>query len=118
MKDLQYIVNEIKAEVEKPLQRSGIYYRIFARQKSDASIKKKMAEKVAVYSTDGKKMQDLIGLRVIVYFREDVELLHDYYKNIFLAIWKHLTPMRILQGQSLNNLNWGHYVIKCLCRHA
>lgn len=83
MKDLQYIVNEIKAEVEKPLQRSGIYYRIFARQKSDASIKKKMAEKVAVYSTDGKKMQDLIGLRVIVYFREDVELLHDYYKKYF-----------------------------------
>ncbi len=83
MKDLQFIVNDIKAEIEKPLQRSGIYYRIFARQKSDASIKKKMEEKADVYRADGKKMQDLIGLRIIVYFREDVELIHDYFKNHF-----------------------------------
>lgn len=83
MKDLQYIVNDIKAEVERPLQRSGIYYRIFARQKSDASIKKKMSDKAAVYRADGKKMQDLIGLRVIVYFREDVELIHKFFKHHF-----------------------------------
>lgn len=83
MKDLQYIINNIRAEVEKPLQRSGIYYRLFARQKSDDSIRKKMSDKVGVYKADGKKMQDLIGLRVIVYFREDVELLHEYFKKHF-----------------------------------
>ena len=83
MNNLQYILNEVTAEVEKPLQRSGIYYRIFARQKSDDSINKKIKEKLDSYKANGKKMQDLFGIRVIVYFREDVELLHDYYKNNF-----------------------------------
>lgn len=64
------------------LERSGMYYRIFARSKSDESIIKKLREKEDSYKRDNKKMQDLIGVRIAFYFQEDVLIFHNKLKSI------------------------------------
>ena len=79
--DLQFIINDIKSDLELPLRRSGIFYRIFARTKSISSIKRKLEDKKEIYSPDGKKMQDIIGIRIIFYFMEDVDVFYQYLKN-------------------------------------
>lgn len=66
--NLQYIINSIASDVETPLKHSGIFYRIFSRSKSINSIKRKLNLKQGVYSSNGKKMQDIIGIRIVFYF--------------------------------------------------
>lgn len=79
--DLQYIINVIKSDLEQTLQRSGLFYRIFSRSKSIKSINKKLENKKGSYSANGKKLQDIIGIRIIFYFLEDVEVFHSYLKS-------------------------------------
>ena len=56
-------------------------YRIFYRTKSESSIKEKISKKAFVYRQEGRKMQDLLALRVTLYFSDDVEILHQYLKS-------------------------------------
>lgn len=62
----------LQDEVEASIVRLGIMYRIFGRAKSEPSLKKKVAEKG--YKPGGRLLQDLIGIRVVVYFPEDCEV--------------------------------------------
>lgn len=63
----------IERRISAILDKTGMYYRIFSRQKSEDSIKKKLNEKKDVYAEDGKKMQDFVGVRVVFYFKDDIE---------------------------------------------
>ncbi len=47
-------------KVNKILNKSGVFYRVWARVKSDKSIKAKLEKRVA----ENYKMQDLFGLRI------------------------------------------------------
>lgn len=78
MIDLSYIIADIKFELETFLQNSGIYYRIFARQKSSFSISRKLEKKGKEYRNKKKKMQDIIGVRIVLYFMDDVDILNDF----------------------------------------
>ncbi len=62
----------IERRISAILDKTGMYYRIFSRQKSEDSIKKKLNEKKNVYSKEGKKMQDFVGVRVVFYFKDDI----------------------------------------------
>ena len=46
----------IERRISAILDKTGMYYRIFSRQKSEDSIKKKLNEKKDVYAEDGKKI--------------------------------------------------------------
>lgn len=70
--NLERLCRSVVEDIDIELQRIGILYRIFARAKTDDSIKMKLEKKG--YSTDGKKMQDLVGIRVVVYFKDDLPL--------------------------------------------
>lgn len=65
-------VNEIIEEIKGVLQKSGLYFRIFGRVKSGPSIEEKIKRKG--YRIDGKHMQDIIGVRITLYFSDDVLL--------------------------------------------
>lgn len=89
---LKNICNSIKNEMEHQLDRIGIHYRLFERVKTPTSLKRKIKNKnkesqidnkCDYYSEEGKKIQDIIGLRIVTYFVEDVNLLWDIFKNIF-----------------------------------
>ena len=68
------IASNIEARISAVLDRTGMYYRIFSRQKSEDSIIKKLESKKYEYSEDGKKMQDFVGIRVVFYFKDDIDI--------------------------------------------
>lgn len=76
------IEKDIIDKVSEPLNRAGIFYRIFSRTKSQASIDRKMKSKGAKYSLNKQKMQDIIGLRLVLYFKSDVELISNYFEHL------------------------------------
>lgn len=76
------LVDIIQDTLERYLNQAGIYYRIFGRRKTDESIKKKMYAKKTEYEQNGKKMQDFIGIRIVFYFQDDVEIFHEKLKTL------------------------------------
>lgn len=76
------IVDNILEPIERYLAQAGIYYRAFARRKSSLSIKRKLDSKLAEYEKNGKKMQDFVGIRIVFYFQDDVEIFHQKLKRM------------------------------------
>lgn len=74
---LKYIVDDLHDK----LSQSGIMYRIFSRVKSTESINKKMGKKADKYRCENKKLQDLLALRITLYFTDDVEIVHKFLKS-------------------------------------
>lgn len=66
------LVNSLQEEVTKRLDKCGLYYRIFSRRKTGQSVVEKIEMKG--YSTSGRLMQDLVGVRVVLYFKDDVDI--------------------------------------------
>ncbi|MYM25374.1 RelA/SpoT family protein [Duganella sp. FT135W] len=72
--NFRHSAENIRREVETILQRAGILCRVFARGKDEQSLRKKLERESGKYSRDGKMIQDAIGIRVALYFSEDVEI--------------------------------------------
>lgn len=70
--------------VQSELDRIGIFFRIFSRVKNPESIDLKILKK----DYDGKHrfLQDVIGLRIILYFPDDIEHVYDRLKKKFHPI--------------------------------
>lgn len=69
------IKNAIEQQISDDLNRCGLMFRLFGRVKSTASLAHKMEWKGDSYRSGKKKIQDVIGLRIVLYFPDDVELL-------------------------------------------
>lgn len=80
---LDRLARDISFKIEDELQRSGIFFRIFARAKSVESIEKKLLAKDYENSSEHKKMQDLIGIRITVYFDDDLPIVYEAIKKKF-----------------------------------
>lgn len=79
------IVGEITQSITSKLDKCGLYYRIFARSKSDESIEKKLAKKK--YSRDENYlMQDFIGVRIALYFYDDIPICKQIIYNHFQVV--------------------------------
>lgn len=72
------IVHDIRQELESLLDRCGIMYRLFARGKSIDSIEHKINTTPGKYTATGKKIQDVLGFRIVFYFLEDVKTICNY----------------------------------------
>ncbi len=68
------IAHQLERELSKNFDKCGLFYRAFSRCKSAPSTVSKLKEKEAKYKNEGKKMQDLIGIRVALYFKDDIDL--------------------------------------------
>lgn len=68
------IAHELERELAKHFDKCGLFYRIFSRCKSASSTVSKITEKEAKYEAEGKRMQDLIGVRIVLYFKDDIDL--------------------------------------------
>lgn len=75
------IKNDIISELIAPLNKSGIFYRVFARGKSVESITRKLVSKREKYQSRGEKMQDILGIRIVFYFLEDVVIFYNHLKT-------------------------------------
>ena len=76
---------ELRHLVEDRLEQSGLYHRIFTRIKTSESLERKF--RLKTYNQD-KKIQDLVGVRVDVYFEDDLRICKDILEQMFdLVEW-------------------------------
>ena len=76
---------ELKHLVEDRLKQSGLYYLLFSRIKTAQSLENKFKRKAY---NQNKKIQDLIGLRIDVYFEDDLRICRDILRQLFeLVEW-------------------------------
>ncbi|WP_457787123.1 hypothetical protein [Pseudomonas sp. PL-6] len=77
--EFRHLAEALRLEVERKLTACGILCRVFGRGKDGASLLKKIkavCENTGTlkYSQGGKKIQDAIGIRVVLYFSDDIEI--------------------------------------------
>ena len=83
----EIVTNELLEIIEEVLEKCGLYYRTFCRIKSAKSMTEKLNNKEKGYGKD-KKVQDMIGIRIGVYFRDDVEICQRMMEQCFeLVDW-------------------------------
>ncbi len=80
------IAKQLVQKIETEMQSIGLFYRIFYRIKTDDSVKKKLLFKKETYSSSGRKLQDIIGIRITLYFSDDVSILDDLIKKNYNII--------------------------------
>lgn len=85
-RDLELIEKDICSKIRERLDKVGLLYRIFSRIKDRNSINEKIERKNAEgkpYSKDGKKIQDIIGIRIVTYFHDDVDLVKEILSDVY-----------------------------------
>lgn len=73
---LEKIAQQLASDISDSLTRCGLIFRIFSRVKSESSIRNKLEVK---YTDKKIKLQDMIGIRIVLYFQDDVDALALYY---------------------------------------
>lgn len=79
----QHIAVTLKSVIEADLSRAGLLFRVFARAKSHESIHSKFVRKSYGVGPTDKKMQDLYGVRIALYFPDDSDLARRSLKSIY-----------------------------------
>ena len=81
------VTNELLEIIEEVLEKCGLYYRTFCRVKSVKSMTEKLNNKEKGYGKH-KKVQDMIGIRIGVYFRDDIKICQNMMEHCFeLVDW-------------------------------
>lgn len=78
---LFFLEQQIIETIDDKLGRTGLLYRLSSRIKNKDSITEKIERKG--YKVNGEKLQDIIGIRVMTYFTEDIDILFEYFSSIF-----------------------------------
>ena len=79
---------DLSLVMQKKLKKSGIYFRIFARVKEAASVYHKLEWKKQEYLEKNKKLQDVVGLRIVLYYMDDIPVCKEMLRNTFAIIEK------------------------------
>ena len=74
------VEQDLKRIISDRLEQCGIYYRVFSRTKTARSMAEKFEQKA--YNEE-HKLQDLIGVRINLYFDDDVDICRDIMENTF-----------------------------------
>ncbi len=80
------IIKDISYSIEEDLIKAGVFYRIYFRAKSDKSLKKKIETRDSSGNfkyNSSKKLRDVLGIRVILYFADDLDIVVNYFKKKF-----------------------------------
>lgn len=78
------ITHDLQRNLSSSFDKCGIFYRIFARCKSGLSTVRKFETKK--YEESGKKMQDLMGARIVLYFKDDIDVCVSIIKKNYKII--------------------------------
>lgn len=83
---LNELCEHITNAITEILTSCGLYFRIFSRVKSVESIAAKLFRGKYGTLNNPKKIQDLIGLRVILYYYDDLSICRDIMERTFQMI--------------------------------
>ena len=75
------VEQDLKRIISDRLEQCGLYYRVISRIKTASSMAHKFEMKD--YGEENRKLQDLIGVRVNLYFDDDVEICKKIMENTF-----------------------------------
>lgn len=76
---LQTITNKLESQIFQHLSQCGLMFRLFSRVKTINSLHHKIHFKDERYIAGKLKIQDIIGLRIVLYFQDDVDALAFFY---------------------------------------
>lgn len=79
---------ELALVVQEKLKKSGIYFRVFSRVKTADSVERKLERKKKEYQALEKKLQDVIGIRIVLYYIDDIPVCKEMLRNTFFVIDK------------------------------
>ncbi len=92
--ELDRMCKKLVSSIEDELLNIGLFFRIFYRVKSPDSIKSKFQRKgEGYYSENGKLIRDLIGVRVVFYFSDDIDVIYTFLKSKFEFIEETIDKM-------------------------
>lgn len=77
------VEHDLKRIISDRLEQCGLYFRVFSRIKTAASMERKFEQKE--YGGD-RKLQDLVGVRINLYFDDDVLICRDIMERTFEVI--------------------------------
>lgn len=77
------IEGDLKRQIENKLNKIGMYYHIFARVKNSNSLCRKLISKDKEYKEKNKKLQDLIGIRIVLYYADDIPICRKIIGSLF-----------------------------------
>lgn len=86
VRQLEGIGERLEEDIRTILGRTGIYFRIFNRAKTPFSIAQKLEKQGYGFGENEKKMQDLLGLRVVVYYQDDREIVRTILEKTFRQV--------------------------------
>lgn len=95
---LQLIEKQIHQRIVDELNKIGLLYRIFIRTKNEKSIAEKIKRKQEEgdpYTENGKKIQDVIGVRVVTYFKDDIDVVKLILKKKFNFIDEEIDELEL-----------------------
>ena len=78
-----HIAEEVRREIDDLLSGVGILFRVFARGKEAASLNSKLLREPGKYQLGGKLIQDAIGIRVALYFPDDIPIVKSILESRF-----------------------------------
>jgi len=78
---LERVLSELKQVIAQRMSSVGLYYNVFGRVKSAGSLKEKIQRKTK--SNPNYHLQDVIGIRIVLYFADDVELVSKFVLSDF-----------------------------------
>ncbi len=76
----------LEEDICRILNRAGIYFRVFSRAKTPFSIAHKLEKTGYGFGENEKKMQDLLGLRVVCYYQDDIEIVRTILEKTFRQV--------------------------------
>lgn len=79
--NLKAICSQLTKEIKGIFEGTGMYFQILSRVKEAKSIASKLA--TGNYENDGKKIQDLIGIRIVLYYFDDINISKEILEHIF-----------------------------------
>jgi len=83
---MDQVLNGITEQIRTKLTNAGVFHLILSRKKSTESIKNKITLKGSTYSISGKKIQDLYGIRIVLYFSSDINIALNIVRSMFTEI--------------------------------
>lgn len=94
----QIIEKQIHQKIVNELNKVGLLYRIFVRTKNEKSITEKIQRKInegRPYDENGKKIQDVLGVRIVTYFKDDINVVKEILSKKFKFIDEEIDELEL-----------------------
>ena len=82
--NFRHVAEDLRRQIEDSLFSVGLLARVFARGKDPESLSEKLRRQPTKYSVGGKLIQDTVGIRVALYFSEDIPLVKSILESKYL----------------------------------